>query len=83
MNSSKTAPITMGAVFLICISNAATKGTVVVYNVIGQPLEIIPAELNKGINVIDIPTNSSLKNSVIVVSFYVNNLLTFTQKAIQ
>lgn len=67
---------------LIYNSNGATQGTIMVYNVIGQPIEMIRAQLNKGINVIDIPSSRSLKNSVIVVSFFVNNQLTYTQKTI-
>ena len=53
----------------------------VVYNVLGQPLEVITTQLNTGINIIDIPTNSTMSNSVIVVSLFKNDQLTFSQKA--
>jgi hypothetical protein len=66
---------------LVCNSEDNARGTLVVYNVLGQPLEVISTQLNKGINIIDIPTNNSMSNSIIVVSLFKNDQLTFSQKA--
>jgi hypothetical protein len=66
---------------LVCNSENNARGTVVVYNVLGQPLEVITTQLNTGINIIDIPINNTMSNSVIVVSLFKNDQLTFSQKA--
>jgi len=69
-------------VSLVCNFENNCNANLITYNIAGQMLQAKNIQLSKGLNVIEVPWNANLKNSVIVVSLYVNNQLTFTQKAL-
>lgn len=71
-----------GRVSLACNTDKDCSGKIVMYNVIGQSLESQTVQLNKGLNIIDIPVFNKQKSEVLVVSLFINNQLAFTQKAL-
>jgi hypothetical protein len=71
-----------GGVSLACNTDKDCSGKIVMYNVIGQSLESQTVQLNKGLNIIDLPVFNKQKSEVLVVSLFINNQLAFTQKAL-
>ncbi|HMH33942.1 MAG TPA: hypothetical protein VK543_12975 [Puia sp.] len=67
---------------LVSNVDKADQGTLVIYNIAGQILRTKNIQLNQGMNIVELPINDRLKNSVIVVSLFMNNQLAFTQKTI-
>jgi len=52
------------------------------YSEESESLESQTIQLNKGLNIIDLPVFNKQKSEVLVVSLFINNQLTFTQKAL-
>jgi hypothetical protein len=71
-----------GGVSLACNTDKDCGGKIILYNVIGQSLESQTVQLNKGLNIIDLPVFNKQKSEVLVVSLFINNQLAFTQKAL-
>jgi len=66
----------------VCNADKDFKGTIILYNSIGQQLQSIPVQMHKGENIVELPVTESLRRSIIVVSLFVNDKLAFTQKTI-
>ncbi|HVY73547.1 MAG TPA: hypothetical protein VG890_01890 [Puia sp.] len=58
------------------------EGTLVVYNVAGATLSVKKVQLSTGTNTVEVPTNQLMRNSVIIVSLFLDNQPAFSQKAI-
>jgi hypothetical protein len=69
-------------VSLACTIDKDYSGKIVIYNIAGQALEFKNVQLNKGMNIVELPQFNSMKNEVLVVSLFINNQLAFTQKAL-
>jgi hypothetical protein len=67
---------------LLCNVDKASSGTIVLYNISGQRLESRNIQLGQGVNMINLPVDYNLKNSVIVVALFLDNQLTFAQKTV-
>ena len=58
------------------------KGSLVLFNFAGKRLMTKNIQLNRGTTVIELPVNDNLRNSVIVVSLFINNQIAYSQKTI-
>jgi hypothetical protein len=67
---------------LVCISDKACQGTIVLYDILGRPLIKKSMHLNVGTNIIPIEMSNELRKGVTVVSLFMNNKLAFSQEAI-
>jgi hypothetical protein len=67
---------------LVANSKSDGTGTIVIYNIVGATLSTKTVQLSKGVNIIDLPVNGSMKFSVQVVSLFINNQLVGSQKII-
>jgi hypothetical protein len=67
---------------LIGISKKSSQGLLVIYNEMGQKITEKYVQLSPGNNSISIPNNILPKYSVGIVSLYLDNKLSFSQKAV-
>ena len=58
------------------------KGTLIMYNIAGQLLQAKNIQLYKGSNIVELPSNDNLKNTVTIISLLINKQPVFTQKTI-
>ena len=73
---------TGSGVSLVANVDKADPGTLVIYNIVGQILRTKNIQLSQGMNIVELPINDHMKNSVIVVSLFTNNHMVFSQKTI-
>jgi hypothetical protein len=52
------------------------------YNITGQVLASKDVRLYKGMNTLELPLGTTMNHQVMVVSLFINNQLSFTQKAL-
>jgi hypothetical protein len=72
----------VGNISLACIMDKEQTGKIVMYNINGQVLASKEVSLYKGMNTLGLPMTSTMNHQVMVVSLFINNQLSFTQKAL-
>ena len=72
----------VGNVSLACTMDKDLTGKIVMYNITGQVLASKDVHLYKGMNTVDLPKTSTMNHQVLVVSLFINDQLSFTQKAL-
>jgi hypothetical protein len=70
------------SISLACATDQDCNGKLVMYNIAGQLLESKSVQLNKGLNIVELPGNNKFNHEVLVISLFINNQLAFTQKAL-
>jgi len=67
-------------VSLACMTDKNIHGKLIIYNTVGQVLALKDVQFNKGVNTVDLPSSSRVNHQVLVVSLYVDDRLSFSQK---
>jgi len=67
---------------MVCNMDKDMNGKIIMYNISGQAIGSKDVRLYKGMNTVELPRVNSTNHQVLVVSLFINNQLSFTQKAL-